>query len=216
MTHTVTKNNLLVKPELQTSTSGQQKRIGIMGGTFNPPHIGHLMVADQVLNQLGLNKILFIPDATPPHVDQKAAIAVNDRVEMVRRAIIDHRHFELGLMEVNRGGISYTYDTIRALKIAHPENRYYLIIGGDMVNYLPKWYKIDELVKMVQLVGICRKGYEKKSAYPLIWINMPTSDVSSTWIRQTIKHHGSVRYFVPDLVLQYIEEKGLYQDDNHK
>ncbi len=199
------------KPQLQTAQTDHHQRIGIMGGTFNPPHIGHLMVADQVMSQLGLNKIIFIPDANPPHVDHKTSIDVNDRVEMVRRAIIDHIHFELGLMEVHRGGVSYTYNTLKELTTAHPENKYYLIIGGDMVDYLPKWYKVDEIVKMVQLVGVCRKGYEKNSRYPIMWVNMPTTDVSSTWIRQTLQHGGSVRYFVPDLVLSYIEEKGLYQ-----
>ncbi|MCO6541706.1 MAG: nicotinate-nucleotide adenylyltransferase [Lactobacillus sp.] len=216
MATTVIKNNPITKPKLQVDSTGKQKRIGIMGGTFNPPHIWHLMAADQVLNQLGLDKILFIPDANPPHVDHKQAIDANDRVEMVRRAISNHHHFELGLMEINRGGVSYTYDTIRALTIAHPENRYYLIIGGDMVNYLPKWHKIEQLVQMVQLVGVCRKGYEQKSNYPIIWINMPTSDISSTWIRDTLKHQGSVRYFVPDAVLEYIKEKGLYQDELYK
>lgn len=216
MTKIAVKNQSITEPKLQRINNGKQKRIGIMGGTFNPPHIGHLMVADQVLNQLSLDKILFLPDSKPPHVDSKGAIAANDRVEMVRRAIIDHRNFELGLMEVNRGGVSYTYDTIRALTISHPENHYYLIIGADMVNYLPKWHKIEQLVQMVQLVGVCRKGYEKKSVYPVIWVNMPATDVSSTWIRNTIRHHGSVRYFVPDLVLQYIEEKGLYQDEADK
>ena len=142
MTKIAVKNQSITEPKLQRINNGKQKRIGIMGGTFNPPHIGHLMVADQVLNQLSLDKILFLPDSKPPHVDSKGAIAANDRVEMVRRAIIDHRNFELGLMEVNRGGVSYTYDTIRALTISHPENRYYLIIGADMVNYLPKWHKI--------------------------------------------------------------------------
>ncbi|UQS82544.1 nicotinate-nucleotide adenylyltransferase [Bombilactobacillus folatiphilus] len=213
MTQTVTTNKPVTQVQSQTQTQSKGQRIGILGGTFNPPHIGHLMIADQVFEQLDLDKILFIPDANPPHVDEKGAIAVEHRMEMVRRAIINHRDFDLCLIEAQRGGISYTFDTIRQLKKLHPENQYYFIIGGDMVEYLPKWHKIDELVQMVQFVGVCRKGYEQNSTYPIIWVNMPTTEVSSTWIRQTIQTHGSVRYFVPDLVQQYIDEKGLYLDD---
>lgn len=213
MAQTLTNNVTVTKPQPKLVINKKGKRIGIMGGTFNPPHIGHLMIADQVMNQLGLDKIIFIPDANPPHVDHKTTIAAKDRVEMVRRAIIDHPNFELGLTEVERGGLSYTYDTVKQLKIAHPENQYYWIIGGDMVNYLPKWHNIDQLAKMVQFVGVCRRGYEKISQYPVIWVNMPAIDVSSTWVRKTIANHGSVRYYVPKLVLQYIAEKGLYTND---
>lgn len=213
MAQTLTTKQVVTKPQTQMASTTKKKRIGILGGTFNPPHVGHLMIADQVFAQLGLDKILFIPDAKPPHVDVKTAISIEHRVEMVRRAIIDHQNFDLCLIEAKRGGISYTYDTMRQLKLMHPENEYYFIIGGDMVEYLPKWHKIDELTKMVQFVGVCRKGYEKSSPYPLIWINMPEIDVSSTWIRKTVQTQGSIRYFVPDLVRQYIEEKGLYSND---
>ncbi|NVY96902.1 nicotinate-nucleotide adenylyltransferase [Lactobacillus sp. DCY120] len=215
MTKTVLQNRIQTDVQVKPASTSSTHRIGILGGTFNPPHIGHLMMADQVYQQLGLEKIIFIPDAQPPHIDRKETLAVQDRVEMVQRAILDHPQFELGLMEVQRGGISYTCDTLQQLHQAHPENQYYLIIGGDMVNYLPKWHQIEKIVQLAQLVGVCRKGYEKRSTYPLIWVNMPTSDVSSTWIRQTVQTGGSIRYFVPEAVRQYIQEKGLYLKDEH-
>ncbi|UQS84372.1 nicotinate-nucleotide adenylyltransferase [Bombilactobacillus thymidiniphilus] len=192
------------------------QHVGILGGTFNPPHIGHLMMADQVMSQLGLDKIIFLPDANPPHVDHKEAVPVLHRVEMVRRAIINHTNFDLGLMEVERGGISYTYDTVQQLVTEHPENKYYFIIGGDMVAYLPKWHRIDELVQLVQFVGVKRPNISQTSPYPIIWVNMPEVDISSTWIRKTLQNNGSVRYYVPDLVLQYIAEKRLYFNDRKK
>ena len=100
------------------------KKIGILGGTFNPPHIAHLLIAEQVGSQLGLDKVLFIPDFIPPHVDEKKTIPAEHRVEMVRLAIQDNPLFDLDLIEINRGGSSYSYDTVKELKQLHPENDY--------------------------------------------------------------------------------------------
>ncbi|EHO50929.1 putative nicotinate-nucleotide adenylyltransferase [Lentilactobacillus kisonensis F0435] len=122
-------------PKTETIVQNKRKRIGILGGTFNPIHNGHLIVAQQVLDQLGLDKILFMPDATPPHVDRKLAIDAADRVAMINLAIWNNPSFSIEMAEVNRGGISYSYDTMAELVRKHPENQYYFIIGGDMVNY---------------------------------------------------------------------------------
>lgn len=187
------------------------RKIGILGGTFNPIHLGHLIIADQVLNQLGLEQIRFMPDATPPHVDTKLAISAADRVAMVNRAISDNHHFCIEMAEVIRGGVSYTIDTMRALHQAHPETEYYFIIGGDMVEYLPKWYQIDELVKLVHFVGVKRKGYEQTSPYPIIWVDVPFIDISSTLIRSKIKQRQSINYLVPRAVEKYIKEHQLYE-----
>jgi nicotinate-nucleotide adenylyltransferase len=187
------------------------KKIGILGGTFNPPHITHLMIADQVANQLGLDKVLFIPDYLPPHADLKTTIAAEHRVEMVRLAIEDNPLFDLDLIEINRGGQSYTFDTIKALKEMHPENDYYFIIGGDMADYLPTWHRIDELVKLVQFVGVDRPAYERQDRYPIIWVDTPKTDISSTKIRQNVKNGCSIKYQVPQKVEEYIKEHKLYE-----
>lgn len=196
----------------QLAASVSNKQIGILGGTFNPPHLGHLIIADQVMTQLGLDRVLFMPDATPPHVDRKLAIDANDRVNMVADSIASNENFGLELTEVQRGGLSYTYDTMLELTQKHPENKYYFIIGGDMVNYLPKWQHIDELVKLVQFVGVRRENYPVDSPYPVLWVDVPLIDISSTMIRSRVKHGQSIKYFVTDQVAKYIKERQLYRD----
>ncbi|RXI79450.1 nicotinate-nucleotide adenylyltransferase [Levilactobacillus suantsaii] len=196
----------------QMTATAKKRRIGILGGTFNPPHLGHLVIADQVATQLGLDQVLFMPDAEPPHVDRKLTIPATDRVAMVRAAIADNPQFNLELTEVNRGGRSYSYDTMRQLTQQHPENQYYFIIGGDMVAYLPKWYRIDDLVKLVQFVGVCRQGYAHESPYPVLWVDVPNIGISSTMIRQRVRNNQSIRYLVPTMVDLYIKEHLLYRD----
>lgn len=196
----------------QLDNTGNKKRIGIMGGTFNPPHLGHLVMADQVLNQLGLDRILFMPDAKPPHIDHKLTIATQDRIRMVADSISPNQNFGMELSEVTRGGVSYTYDTMVYLKKRHPEIDYYFIVGGDMVAYFPKWYRIDDLIKLVQFVGVKRNPYPIKTFYPVIWVDTPVLDISSTMIRNRVFHKQSIKYLVTDPVSYLIRERGLYRD----
>ncbi|SBO18257.1 MULTISPECIES: nicotinate-nucleotide adenylyltransferase [Carnobacterium] len=191
----------------------QRKRVGIIGGTFNPPHIGHLVIADQVGHQLGLDTIYFMPDAKPPHIDRKEAVDATHRLKMVASAIEDNPLFELEEREILRGGKSYTFDTMLELTKEHPEIDYYFIIGGDMVEYLPKWYRIDELIQLVQFVGVKRPNYGTDSPYPIIWVDVPAIDVSSTDLRKKLELGCPVHYLIPEKTLTYIKEKGLYQDD---
>ena len=202
--------NVLTEVE---SLPEERIRVGIIGGTFNPPHIGHLVIADQVCQQLGLDKVYFMPDANPPHIDKKEAIAAEHRVAMVEKEIEDNPLFGLESCEIQRGGISYTFDTMLELTKAHPEIDYYFIIGGDMVDYLPKWYRIDELIQMVQFVAVKRPNYADSSPYPLIWVDVPAMEISSTGLRKKIKNGCSVQYLIPDKTLAYIKEKELYQND---
>lgn len=195
----------------QLSSSRKKKRVGILGGTFNPPHLGHLIIAEEVADQLGLDKVLFIPDSTPPHVDHKAAASAAKRKAMVELSIAGNPRFELNTCELDRGGISYTYDTLQELRLRHPDWEYYFIIGGDMVAYLPKWHKINELVKLVHLVGVARSGYPKKSNYPILWVDVPLIEISSTDIRWRIQHGCSLKYLVLDSVIDYIRKEGLYR-----
>lgn len=203
-----------VQTKVHTQLRDQHERqaIGIFGGTFNPVHIGHLIMADQVMQQLNLRCVLFMPDAKPPHVDPKSTIAAEDRVAMLSLALQSHPGFELDLAEVSRGGVSYTYDTIVELKKRHPLADYYLILGADMIDYLPTWHNIDQLAKLVTFVGVYRPGYDQKSPYPVIWVDAPKLAISSTQIRKMVHHGNSIRYLVPDAVAQYIQKKGLYRD----
>lgn len=190
-----------------------KRKIGILGGTFNPPHIGHLIIAEQVRDQLDLEEILFIPDANPPHVSGKKTIDAKHRAEMVKRATEDNAFFKMDPIEINRGGTSYTYDTIVQLQEKNPEIEYYFIIGADMVMDLPNWYRIDELVQLVHFVGVNRPGYVRDSSFPIIWVDIPDIQVSSTDMRNKISADCSVKYLIPENVFAYIEEERLYQDE---
>lgn len=207
-----TQADTIVEPQtvVQVDRKDRRKRIGLYGGTFNPIHTSHLIVGDQVGNALGLDKVMFLPDVVPPHVDTKYAIDPQLRVEMIRLAIQGNPLFDIELAEIERGGVSYTYDTVVALMKKHPDVDYYFIIGGDMVQYLPKWHRIDELSKLVTFVGVQRRGFETESKYPVVWVDVPMIDISSTDIRQRIKEGQSVRYFVPDSVIHFIKEHHLY------
>lgn len=201
-------------PQIQYAQVNQirRKRIGLYGGTFNPIHNAHLFVADQVGKALCLNKVLLMPDMIPPHVDHKDAISANLRVDMINLAIKDNPFLGIEMAEINRGGVSYTYDTIKELKRQHPDIDYYFIIGGDMVDYLPKWHKINELMELVNFVGVKRPGANNKSDYPVIWVDIPEIDFSSTDIRERIRRGQSIKYMVPDSVEKYIKEHRLYID----
>lgn len=200
------------KVQYQRVITNRRKRIGLYGGTFNPVHNAHLLVADQVGRTLCLDKVLLIPDMIPPHVDKKTAITAQLRVDMLKLAIQDNPFLGLELTEIERGGVSYTYDTIKELKERHPDTDYYFIIGGDMVDYLPKWHRINDLMRLVNFVGVRRPGAKNASDYPVIWVDVPEVDFSSTDIRQRCHDGRSIKYMVPAKVEQYIKEHQLYID----
>lgn len=199
-----------VEPLIQVQTTQSRKQVGILGGNFNPVHNQHLLIADQVGTALNLEKVYLMPEYLPPHVDEKDTIEAEHRLNMLKLATADNSLFDIEQAELQRKGKSYTYDTMKALIAQNPDTDYYFIIGGDMVEYLPKWYKIDELVEMVQFVGVKRPGYTIDTPYPIIWLDAPMMDLSSSLIRKKIAQGCSIRYLVPEAVRNYILEKGLY------
>lgn len=207
------RNHTQVLSEVITETS-TKKRVGILGGTFNPPHIAHLVIADQVCQQLGLDKVYFMPSAVPPHVNEKKTIDARQRLAMVERAVQDNPKFDVETIEIERGGKSYTYDTMVELTQKNPDTEYYFIIGTDMVNYLPKWYKIEELQQLVQFVGVKRPGYIINSVYPIISVDVPEIGISSSILRKKIATNCSVQYLIPQSVLEYIQQERLYSNDD--
>jgi nicotinate (nicotinamide) nucleotide adenylyltransferase len=190
-----------------------RKQVGILGGTFNPVHLAHLITADQVGRSLGLEKVYLMPSNQPPHVDEKKTLPAQHRVAMLELAVEDNPLLAVETIELEREGKSYTYETIKLLKERHPDTDYFFIIGGDMVEYLPKWYKIDELMELVNFVAVKRPGYIQESPYPIIWIDTPLLEISSTNLRKKIAQGCSVNYFLPANVIHYIQEKGLYLDE---
>lgn len=196
-----------LEPEIKEK---KRKQVGILGGNFNPVHNAHLIVADQVRQQLGLAQVLLMPEYQPPHVDKKETIPEHHRLKMLELAIEGIDGLVIETIELERKGISYTYDTMKILTEQHPDTDYYFIIGADMVDYLPKWYRIDELVDMVQFVGVQRPRYKVGTSYPVIWVDVPLMDISSSMVRDFLAQGRKPNFLLPQPVLDYIEKEGLY------
>lgn len=186
------------------------RKVGILGGTFDPIHLGHLIVADQVMDRLNLDEIRFMPNYYPPHKEMTSNSTLEDRLTMLELALQKEERFRIEKIELMREGKSYTYDTMVLLKEREPETDFYFIIGGDMVDFLPQWYKIDQLVKLVRFIGVNRPHTEGKSSYPIQYIEIPSVDISSSLIREKLRKGESVNYLLPDSVIQYIKEHQLY------
>lgn len=212
----MSRKSIVQEPEvlIEEIRTSKRDKVGILGGTFSPPHVGHLMMAEQVKDQLDLDKIFFMPTAQPPHSSvTKTTIASETRVHMLELATIDNPDFEIERFEVDQGGKNYTYDTMKALIELYPTVDFYFIVGGDMIADMPSWYRIDELVQMVQFVGVNRPGYSVETDYPIIMVDMPMTDISSSTIRKKVAQGCSIRYLVPEDVRNYIALEGLYLDD---
>lgn len=186
------------------------KKIGILGGTFDPPHIGHLIIANEILYELSLDEIWFMPNDNPPHKEKTVGVSNEDRVRMLQLCLNNHPRFRIETIELNRSGKSYTYDTMKILTAQYPENEFYFIIGADMIEYLPNWYNIDELFQLVTFVGVERPTFKSGSNYPLLRIDIPEINISSTDIRERLQNRRPVKYLLNDDVISYIKENNLY------
>ncbi|MDD4183621.1 MAG: nicotinate-nucleotide adenylyltransferase [Candidatus Omnitrophica bacterium] len=185
-------------------------RIGILGGTFNPPHVGHLILAQEVAQKLSLDKIFFIPTNIPPH---KESHNVNgrDRLSMVKLTIKGDRRFEALDLEIKRGGVSYTIDTVRELKNKFKRAQFFLIVGSDLANDFPTWRYFENLKKAVNIVVAKRRAYPLKTKNRFIIVQIVQMGISSSYIRGLIKKGFSVKYLVIDSVAEYIEKHKLYK-----
>lgn len=200
------------KVELEVEKKDSNRRqVGILGGNFNPVHNAHLVVADQVRQQLGLDEVFLMPEYLPPHADKKTTIDEKHRLQMLELAIAGVTGLAIETLELERKGISYTYDTMKLLTEQNPDVDYYFIIGADMVDYLPKWHRIEELVQLVQFVGVQRPKYKAGTSYPVIWVDVPLMDISSSMVRDFIKKNRQPNFLLPQPVLAYIEKEGLYR-----
>ncbi|KAA8782744.1 nicotinate-nucleotide adenylyltransferase [Paenibacillus amylolyticus] len=191
-------------------------KIGIMGGTFDPIHMGHLLAAEAARDSHALDEIWFMPSHVPPHKPSAGATG-KQRLEMTEAAVKQAPQYEVLGIEMELGGVSYTIDTMRELWSRFPEHEFYFIIGADMVNYLPKWEEIEELASKMTFIGVGRPGFQLHlDDLPdalqgrVLLAEMPLVDISSTAIRRRLASGHSVRFMIPDAVHQYIVRSGLY------
>jgi nicotinate-nucleotide adenylyltransferase len=192
-------------------------KIGIFGGTFNPPHYGHLIVAEFIREEVGLDKIIFIPCSIPPHKQNNEYLSQiaspEHRFEMVKLAITGNKFFEVSDIEINRGGVSYTIDTVNYFVSNFPEEKFYLLIGADQFAEFHTWRKPDEIVQKVNLIVFNRPGFvipKTEFSKFATFITIPNIEISASTIRKRIRHGKSIKYLVPPAVEEYILANKLY------
>lgn len=206
-----------------------KKKIGIMGGTFDPIHVGHLILGEKAYEQFGLDRVLFMPSGNPPHKRDREGRATDvQRIQMVRRAIDGNPHFSIYLEEMYRKEISYTYLTMQRLNQQNPDTEYYFIIGADSLFDFETWMKPEiicanctllvagrgrvtreELLAQMEMLGKKYKGR-------FLELNVPTLDIASHILREWTARSQSIRYYVPDAVGDYIKENKIYQPEGEQ
>jgi nicotinate-nucleotide adenylyltransferase len=195
--------------------------IGILGGTFNPPHMGHLVMAQEALDQFGLDRVVFMPVAVPPHKEAREDPGAEARVELCRLAVGDDDRLEVSTLEVDRGGASFTVDTLRTFDDLEAEHDLIFIVGGDMAQSLPAWREPEAILALARLAVAEREGVRREDIArrlePLhagdrvLFFDMPRIDISSSAIRRRVAEGRPIRYLVPDAVAAAIAERGLYR-----
>jgi nicotinate-nucleotide adenylyltransferase len=187
--------------------------VGLLGGSFDPVHHGHLIVAQVALEQLGLEELRFVPAREQPLKRGRHHTSAEHRAAMLARAITGEPRFSLETIELNRAGPSYTVDTLQELHRREPEKVLVLFLGSDAAAELPAWHRADRLPELARVVVFARPGVPVPNS-PLVSqvIHVPAIDISATAIRQRIRERRSVRYWVPDSVAEYISAHQLYLD----
>jgi nicotinate-nucleotide adenylyltransferase len=196
-------------------------RIGILGGTFNPPHIGHLVMAQEAREQLGLDRVVLMPVALPPHKEADGDPGAGVRLELARLAAAGEEGVEVSAAEIDRGGASFTVDTLRELHERYPEQELTFIVGADMAHSLPAWREPERILELARLAVAERDGIARDDIAARLgplhdgsrvtFFDMPRIDVSSSDIRRRIAEGRSVRHLVPDAVAQAIADRDLYR-----
>jgi nicotinate-nucleotide adenylyltransferase len=195
-------------------------RVGVLGGTFNPPHLGHLICAQEAWSRLGLDVVVWVPAGVPPHKEIEDDPGPRHRLALCRLATRGDRRLRTSTLELERPGPSYTVDTLRELHARSREDDLTLIVGGDMAQSLPGWRQPEELLRLARVAVAERAGAVRDEIAarlaPLApgdrvtFFDMPRIDVSSTEIRRRVAAGGPIRYLVPDAVARYIGAEGLY------
>ena len=199
--------------------------IGLFGGSFDPVHLGHLLLAESCLEAVGLDAVWWVPAATPPHKVDRHRASAPHRVEMLHLATAGHPRFRVEECELRRGGVSYTVDTLRELTAREPDHQWYLLMGADTLADLPTWREPATICRLATPVVVTRAGEppvdfsrlpgnvapERIEACRRLVVTMPAIGLSSTDLRQRVAAGRSIRYRTPRAVEAYIETQGLYR-----
>lgn len=199
------------------------QKIGIMGGTFDPIHMGHLILGETAYEQFELDKVLFMPAGNPPHKQNRAGRASDgQRVEMVKRAIAGNPHFELSLAEMHADGFTYTYRTLEKLQQEYPDARFYFILGADSLFDFDRWKEPQRICDACTIVAATRNhlnddelearlaALRQQFGGTFLKLNTPNLDISSEFIRKRIRLGQTVRYYLTDAVIAYVENQHMY------
>lgn len=199
-----------------------KRRVGIMGGTFNPIHLGHLIVAENAYEELNLDEVLFVPSGNPYMKDYVDVLDAKTRIDLVGEAIDDNHHFALSTIEVDRGGNSYSYETIESLKKSNLDTEYFFMVGADSLFTMEKWMCPEKIFNEVTVAVASRGGVdqqkmmeqvaylEEKYNTKIVILHSRAVEISSTQIRERVRNGQSIRYMVRYKTEQVIRKKGLY------
>ena len=198
-------------------------KVGIMGGTFDPIHVGHLILAESAYQQFGLDEVLIMPSGNPPHKkDRTGGPTLDQRIEMVSLAIEDNDHFTLSTEEAHDKGYTYTRATLERLTSENPDTEYYFIMGADSLFYFDTWKDPERIAQLAVLVVATRYHVDEvqlseaiasvgqKFGATIEKLSTPNMDISSSMIRDWVRQKQSIRYYVPDRVIDYITKAGIY------
>lgn len=188
-------------------------RVGVLGGTFDPPHVAHLIVASDVFSALRLDRLLFVPAAVPPHKLGAVRASPELRLEMVRAAIQNDPRFEVDDLELRREGASYTVDTLRELRERLPDAQLFFVVGVDQLREFHTWREPEQVAALARLAVVSREGEDPApgSPYPVHPVRVTRVDLSATEVRRRIRAGEPIRYLVPDAVREIIERERLYR-----
>lgn len=206
-------------------------RIGVFGGSFDPVHVGHLVVAECCREQAGLDRVLFVPAAIPPHKRHRDLADAHHRVEMLRLATGGHDAFAVSTVEIDRGGVSFTVDTLAALAVAHPAAEIHLLLGPDALADLPTWRTPERIVAAARIVAVEREGLDDVAALvgePRLAallgpaadavvaarVRVPAIGIRASGLRALVATARSIRYRTPRSVERYILTQGLYRSSD--
>jgi nicotinate-nucleotide adenylyltransferase len=195
-------------------------RLGILGGTFNPPHLGHLVCAQEAYRELQLDRVMLIPARIPPHKPVEHEPGPGHRLQLCRLAVSGDARFVVSELELGRDGPSYTVDTLERLSTESPHTELFLIVGGDIAVGLPQWHRAERVIELAGLAIAKRRETARTSVEKALrtidgeprshFFQMPRVDISSTMIRRRVRAGQPIRYLVPDRVLGHIERHALY------